>query len=75
MRSDTAQIRNLLVEDKAGRRDCTWRYSCSGSCAVATSAATGRFDARSPNCRTYKTIYPEAVRLEGLWLLDFARTP
>ena len=41
---------------------------------VATFAATGRFDVRSPNCRIYKSIYPEAVRLEGLRLLTFART-
>jgi len=74
VRSDGAPIRNLLVDDKAGCRDCTWRHWCSGGCAVATFAATGRFDVRSPNCRIYKTIYPEAVRLEGLRLLTFART-
>jgi hypothetical protein len=43
-----------------------------GCCAVATFAATGRFDVRSPNCRIYKTIYAKAVRLEGLRLLTFA---
>ena len=73
VRSDSAPIRNLLVDDKAGCRDCTWRHWCSGGCAVATFAATGRFDVRSPNCRIYKTIYPEAVRLEGLRLLAYAR--
>lgn len=72
VRADDAPIRNLLVDDKAGCRDCTWRHWCSGGCAVATFAATGRFDVRSPNCRIYKTIYPEAVRLEGLRLLAFA---
>ena len=74
VRADTAPIRNLLVDDKAGCRDCTWRHWCSGGCAVATFAATGRFDVRSPNCRIYKTIYPEAVRLEGKRLLAFGRT-
>ena len=73
VRADGAPIRNLLVEDKAGCRDCTWRHWCSGGCSVATFAATGRFDLRSPNCRIYKTIYPEAVRLEGLRLLAYAR--
>ena len=73
VRADGAPIRNLLVDDKAGCRDCTWRHWCSGGCAVATFAATGRFDVRSPNCRIYKTIYPEAVRLEGLRLLAYAR--
>ena len=73
VRADGAPIRNLLVDDKAGCRDCTWRHWCSGGCAVATFAATGRFDVRSPNCHIYKTIYPEAVRLEGMRLLAFAR--
>lgn len=73
VRADDAPIRNLLVDDKSGCRGCTWRNWCSGGCAVATFAATGRFDVRSPNCRIYKTIYPEAVRLEGLRLLTHAR--
>ena len=74
VRADGSPIRNLLVDEKAGCRDCTWRHWCSGGCAVATFAATGRFDVRSPNCRIYKTIYPEAVRLEGMRLLTYART-
>ena len=74
VRADGLPIRNLLVDEKAGCRDCTWRHWCSGGCAVATFAATGRFDVRSPNCRIYKTIYPEAVRLEGMRLLTYART-
>jgi uncharacterized protein len=70
----TAQtgIKNLLVEDKAGCRDCTWRHWCSGGCAAATFRATGRFDVRSPNCNIYRAIYPDAVRLEGLRLLRYA---
>jgi uncharacterized protein len=39
---------------------------------VATFRATGRFDVRSPNCNIYRTIYPEAVILEGRRLLKFA---
>jgi uncharacterized protein len=72
IRADTTGIRNLLVEDKEGCRDCTWRHWCSGGCAVATFRATGRFDVRSPNCNIYKAIYPEAVRLEGMRVLRFA---
>lgn len=75
IRSESAPIRNLLVDDKVGCRDCTWRHWCSGGCAVATFAATGKFDVRSPNCRIYKAVYPEAVRLEGLRLLAYARPP
>jgi uncharacterized protein len=64
--------RNLPVTEKAGCRDCTWRYWCTGGCAVATFRATGRSDIKSPNCNIYKAIYPEALRLEGLRLLRYA---
>jgi uncharacterized protein len=66
----TAQ--NLPVTEKAGCRDCTWRYWCTGGCAVATFRATGRSDIKSPNCSIYKAIYPEALRLEGMRLLRYA---
>lgn len=66
----TAQ--NLPVTEKAGCRDCTWRYWCTGGCAVATFRATGRSDIKSPNCNIYKAIYPEALRLEGMRLLRYA---
>ncbi len=72
IRNDSVGIRNLLVEDKAGCRDCTWRHWCSGGCAAATFRATGRFDVRSPNCNIYRAIYPDAVRLEGLRVLRYA---
>jgi uncharacterized protein len=69
---DQATVQNLAVEEKVGCRDCTWRYWCSGGCAVATFRATGRYDIKSPNCNIYKAIYPEALRLEGLRLLKYA---
>ncbi len=69
---DDGAIKNLLVDDKEGCRDCTWRYWCAGGCSMATFRATGRFDVRSPNCNIYRTIYPEAVILEGRRLLKFA---
>jgi len=72
VRDNGAAIKNLLVDDKEGCRDCTWRHWCAGGCSVATFRATGRFDVRSPNCNIYKTIYPEAVILEGRRLLKFA---
>ncbi len=61
------------VEEKAGCRDCTWRYWRSGGCAVATFRATGRYDVKSPNCNIYKAIYPQALRLEGLRMLKYSR--
>ncbi|MBV9449014.1 MAG: SPASM domain-containing protein [Streptosporangiaceae bacterium] len=69
---DTSTVLNLLVDDKEGCRDCTWRYWCSGGCSVATFRATGRYDIKSPNCGIYKAIYPRALRLEGLRLLKYA---
>ncbi len=72
IRDDRSGILNLLVDDKEGCRDCTWRNWCAGGCAVATFRATDRFDVRSPNCNIYKTIYPEAVVLEGRRVVKYA---
>jgi uncharacterized protein len=72
IRNDGVGIRNLLVDEKEGCRDCTWRNWCAGGCSVATFRATGRFDVRSPNCSIYKTIYPEAILLEGRRVLRYA---
>ncbi len=72
IRKDSTTVMNLPVEEKEGCRDCTWRYWCSGGCAVATFRATGRYDIKSPNCNIYKAIYPQALRLEGLRLLKYA---
>jgi uncharacterized protein len=71
VRRDTRTTLNLLVEEKEGCRECTWRHWCSGGCPVATFRATGRYDLKSPNCAIYKAIYPEALRLEGLRLLKY----
>jgi uncharacterized protein len=72
VREDENTVQNLQVDEKEGCRDCTWRYWCSGGCAVATFRATGRYDIKSPNCNIYKAIYPAALRLEGLRLLKYA---
>jgi uncharacterized protein len=72
VRQDRTTALNLLVDEKEGCRDCTWRYWCSGGCTVATFRATGRYDVKSPNCNIYKAIYPQALRLEGLRILKYA---
>ncbi len=72
IRADSLGIQNLSVEEKEGCRDCEWKYWCTGGCSLATFRATGRYDIKSPNCRIYKALYPEAVRLEGLRLLKYA---
>jgi uncharacterized protein len=69
---DKKTTQNMSVDEKEGCRDCTWRYWCSGGCAVATFRATGRYDIKSPNCNIYKAIYPEALKLEGKRLLKYA---
>ena len=72
VRNDTRTTLNLLVDEKEGCRDCSWKYWCSGGCPVATFRASGRYDVKSPNCGIYQAIYPEALRLEGLRLLKYA---
>jgi uncharacterized protein len=71
--ADRTGTLNLISDEKEGCRDCTWRYWCSGGCSVATFRATGRYDIKSPNCNIYRAIYPQALRLEGLRLLKYAR--
>jgi uncharacterized protein len=66
-------VQNPSVNEKEGCRNCEWRYWCTGGCPIATYRATGRYDIKSPNCNIYKTIYPFAVRLEGLRLLKLAK--
>lgn len=73
IRADQIGIRNLSVEEKEGCRECEWRYWCAGGCPAATFRATGRYDVKSPNCRIYKALYPEMLRLEGLRLLKLYR--
>lgn len=72
IRQDKTTALNLVVDEKEGCRDCTWRYWCTGGCTVATFRATGRYDIKSPNCNIYRAIYPQALRLEGLRLLKYA---
>jgi uncharacterized protein len=71
IRADQIGVQNYSVEEKEGCRDCEWKYWCAGGCPQATFRATGRYDIQSPNCRIYKTLYPEMVRLEALRLLQF----
>lgn len=72
IRADQIGIRNISVDEKEGCRDCEWKYWCAGGCPALTFRATGRFDVKSPNCRIYKAVYPEMLRLEGLRLMKLA---
>jgi len=75
VRESSNGIRNLPVDDKAECHDCQWRYWCAGGCPLQAYRATGRYDAKSPNCAIYRALYPEVIRLEGLRLLKYADVP
>ena len=72
IREDAIGIQNMPVDEKEGCRTCTWRSWCAGGCPALTYRITGRYDVRSPNCRIYQALFPEALRLEGLRLLRYA---
>jgi uncharacterized protein len=71
IRQDKSGIQNLSVEKKTTCNQCQWRYFCAGGCPLANFRATGRYDAKSPNCAIYKPLFPEIMRLEGLRLLKY----
>jgi uncharacterized protein len=66
-------IQNLPVDEKEGCRSCEFRYRCTGGCPLETFRATGRWDVQSPHCYIYKTLFPAALRLEGLRLLKASK--
>jgi uncharacterized protein len=71
IREDRLGVQNLAVEEKAGCRQCEWRYWCTGGCPAQTYQSTGRYDVKSPNCAIYKALFPEVLRLEALRLLRY----
>jgi len=62
-------LKNLSVHEKDGCGTCQFRYRCSGGCPLEAYRHTGQWHAKNPNCHLYKTLYPEALRLEGLRLM------
>lgn len=75
IRADQIGIQNISVEEKEGCKTCEWKHWCAGGCSLATYRATGRYDVKSPNCNIYKALFPEALRLEGLRLLNYQDDP
>jgi uncharacterized protein len=73
LQRDRAGAQNLPVEQKETCADCAWRYWCAGGCALLTHQATGRYNAPSPNCAIYRSLFPDIIRLEGLRVLSHAR--
>lgn len=62
-------IQNLAVDEKFDCRACLYRYRCGGGCPLETHRVTGSWDAPSPNCHIYKTLFPVLLRLEAMRLL------
>lgn len=62
-------LRNIEVEAKEDCVECLYRHLCTGGCPLETYRVTGKWDIRSPHCRIYRSLMPEALRLEGLRLL------
>ncbi|PDW01913.1 radical SAM/SPASM domain-containing protein [Candidatus Viridilinea mediisalina] len=73
IREDRQLPLGVPVNEKAGCRECDWRYWCGGGCPIATLRATGRTDVKSPYCNIYTALFPDLLRLEGLRLLRQAR--
>lgn len=71
IRADTIGIRHIPVEQREVCCYCDWRHWCAGGCPVTTLQVTGRSDIQSPNCRIYKALFPELLRLEGLRILKY----
>lgn len=68
-RTSKEGVQNLSIEDKVDCASCQWKYWCTGGCALLTYKNTGRYDVRSPNCGIYQSLFPAAMRLEGLRLI------
>ncbi len=75
VRADRLGVQNVSVKEKEACRDCRWKYWCAGGCPLEAFRATGRYDVKSPNCRIYQALFPEALRLEGLRLLRYQDDP
>lgn len=74
IRADCSSLQNPPVEEKEDCKDCIWRHWCGGGCPALTHRMTGRYDLKSPNCRIYKALFPQAMRLEALRLLKYSGT-
>lgn len=68
---DQIGIQNLPVSEKEGCRTCEWQNWCAGGCPALTHRVTGQYNLKSPNCRIYKALFSEVLRLEGLRLLKY----
>ena len=71
VQNDRRGVQGLPVHEKVECLSCSWRFWCTGGCPLLTYRVTGRYDLKSPNCRIYKALFPELLRLEGLRMLKY----
>jgi uncharacterized protein len=69
IRADAAGFANPAVDDRAGCRECEWRYWCAGGCPLDPRLADGR----STTCDMTRALLPALVQLEGRRLLHHHR--
>ena len=72
VREDKSNLQNLPVLEKDVCKSCEWKFWCAGGCSLSTYRATKSYNLNSPNCKIYKAIYPEAVKLEGFRIIYYA---
>ena len=61
---------NLPVQERKICNQCDWKLWCAGGCPVNTMHWQNHYDFPSPNCKIYKTLLPEILRLEGKRILN-----
>lgn len=71
IRADKVGMQNPPVDTKPECQDCEWRYWCAGGCPLINKRVYGSYEARSPHCLIYRTLFPEVLRLEALRMLKY----
>lgn len=72
IRKDTKFVRSFDVDEIEECKTCDIRYFCTGGCSMETYNKTGKYNQKSPNCKIYKAIYPELLKLEALRIMKFS---
>jgi len=71
LRNYNQGIQNLPVQQKSGCQSCQWRHWCTGGCPISAQRSSGFYDARSPNCNIYQSLFPDVLRLEAARLIRY----
>lgn len=67
------QPKSLNVMGKSPCNACQWRYICCGGCPLLTYSQKGKYTLNSPYCAVYKTLIPEALKVEAKRLIKYGR--